>query len=87
MYEKDKCPGEDVILNHLVKRADQEYAKIPHCFPNDTINEIIFKNSYVPENWNNAAMILFCKKRKNENFKNNRPVNLLSVIYKMLRKF
>ena len=79
--KKGKAPGPDNITIDLIEAADETiYTKLAALF-----NECL-RESKVPEEWNEAIIILLYKKGDPKNISNYRPISLLNNIYKLERR-
>ena len=79
--KKGKSPGEDGISVDILKIGGEEMIRaLTKLFTN------CFKHRKIPDQWNNAIVILLHKKGDKEDLKNYRPISLLSVIYKIFTK-
>jgi len=79
--KKGKAPGPDNINIDLIEAAGEIICeKIAHLF-----NECL-KQSKVPDDWNEAIIILLHKKGDARDIANFRPISLLNNIYKLFTK-
>ncbi|XP_037780209.1 craniofacial development protein 2-like [Penaeus monodon] len=79
--KKGKAPGPDNITIDLIEAAgDVVYDKLATLF-----NECL-RQSTIPDEWNEAIIVLLQKKGDQTNISNYRPISLLNNIYKLFTK-
>lgn len=76
-----KSPGEDRVTSEMMKIGGAVVEKSLRILLNKCLRE-----GKIPNEWQNAEVILLFKKGDNTNIENYRPVSLLSHLYKLLTK-
>ena len=76
-----KSPGDDGISIDVLKLGGEELSKVLLKL----FNKCLLENN-IPDDWNNAIVILIHKKGDKEDLRNYRPISLLSVLYKIFTK-
>lgn len=79
--KNNKAPGEDGIVAEMLKYGQEALVSILCKLLNKCLEE-----SSIPENWNNASVVILFKKGDKKLLENYRPISLLSVLYKLLTK-
>ena len=80
--KKGKAPRPDNITIDLIEAAGETiYTRLATLF-----NEYLIRESMVPEEWNEAIIILLCKKGDPKNISNYRPIILSNNIFKLFTK-
>lgn len=73
-----KAPGEDGVIIEQIKNGGDAILEILKILFNKCLEE-----AEIPEEWNNAMIVLLHKKGDRSNIANYRPVSLMSNLYKL----
>lgn len=76
-----KSPGEDRITSEMLKLGSKTVEQAIKILLNKCLEE-----GKIPEEWNNAEVVILFKKGDVTNIENYRPISLLSQMYKMLTR-
>ena len=76
-YEMGKAPGPDGILAEMVKCGGKTITqRMMHLYKQ------CLRQKQIPEEWNQATVVLLPKKGDRNDLQNYRPISLLSMLYK-----
>lgn len=76
-----RAPGDDDIIPELIKLGNDKLIE----YIRQLIDKCIFEKR-IPDEWNNASVVLIYKKGNKTDLKNYRPISLLTHLYKILTK-
>lgn len=79
--KNNKCPGEDNILNEIIKTGLEVITT-----PLQQLFNKILKTKKIPNQWRSSQIILLYKKGDKTNISNYRPISLVSTICKIFTK-
>ena len=77
----NKTPDPDHIITDMIKNAGTTVLKIIQKLFNSCL-----RKKKIPQDWNNANIILIHKKGDRTDLKNYRPISLLSYLYRLFTK-
>lgn len=79
--KNSKAPGEDLVTGEMLKIGGDTLEQALLVLLNKCLEE-----GRIPDQWQNAEVVLLFKKGDCANIENYRPISLLSIFYKLLTK-